>query len=90
MTDTVPGASYVDIARAARWAAAWKAGDQSGHLAVINEILRDGRWVGFAVAMGVRHVQVCDEFYDTDCQQILDEFAFDANAMANRERLGDV
>jgi hypothetical protein len=89
MSDT-KGASYVDVARAARFASALSAGDQAGWAAVIAEVRRAGRAEQFAIALGIRVVQIAGEFYDTDCQQILDEFAFDANAMANRERSGDV
>lgn len=88
MSDT-KGASYLDVALAARFAAALSAEDQPGWVAVIAEVRKSGRMEQFAIALATRLVQIAGEFYDTDRQAILDAFAFDANAMANRERFGD-
>lgn len=85
-TNPTANANYQDVALAARFVAALAAEDQPGWVAVIAEVRQSGRMEKLAVALGTRLVQVAGEFYDTDRQAILDEFAFDANAMANRER----
>lgn len=80
---------YEDAARAARLVSALAAEDRAGVEAVLVDAKTDDRLVFLALALAIRHVQVCAEFYDTDMGKMLDEFAFDANAMANRERFGD-
>lgn len=80
---------YEDSARAARLVSALAAEDHAGVEAVLTDAKNDDRLVLLALALAIRHVQVCAEFYGTDMRKVLDEFAFDANAMANRERAGD-
>lgn len=82
-------AKFEDIARAARLVSAMAAGDRDGSTSVLVDAKTDDRLTQLATAIAIRHVQVCSEFYDTDMQKMLDEFAFDANAMAFRERNGD-
>lgn len=82
-------ARYEDSARAARLVSALAAEDRDGVEAVLLDAKNDDRLVYLALALAIRHVQVCAEFYDVDMVKMLDEFAFDANAMANRERFGD-
>ncbi|WP_099024708.1 hypothetical protein [Mycolicibacterium palauense] len=82
-------ARFEDMARAARLVSALASQDHPGVGAVLREAKADGRLVQLALALALRHIQVCSEYYDVDTQQILDELAFDANAMAFRERHGD-
>ncbi|NOP96962.1 hypothetical protein [Mycolicibacterium fortuitum] len=70
-----------DVARAARLAAAMAAEDVPGVGAVIEEAKQADGLVGLALALGARYIQVCAEFYDTDCQKMLDTFAMDAMNM---------
>lgn len=80
---------YEDSARAARLVSALAAEDHAGVAAVLADTKSDGRLMNLVLALAIRHVHVCSEFYDVDMRKVLDEFAFDANAMANRERCGD-
>lgn len=80
---------YEDSARAARLVSAVAAEDRDGIEAVLLDAKNDDDRVYLALALAIRHVQVCAEFYGDDMHKMLDEFAFDANAMAHRERCGD-
>ena len=84
-----PNPLYQDVALAARLVSALAANDQPGWVAVIAEARASKRMEKLALALAIRHVQVCAEYYDTDRQAFLDGYAFDANGMANRERNGD-
>lgn len=75
-----------DTTRASRFVAALKAGDQDGYLASIGEAKRLDRITVFAIALGVRLVQVADELYGDDCQAQLDGWALDADWFAEREK----
>lgn len=77
--------SHADVRRAACLVAALSAGDQTGIETVIDEAKRDGALVGLVLAVAVQHVQVCAEYYDTDCQQILDRLAMEAMNMGTSE-----
>jgi hypothetical protein len=66
--------SAIDVARAARFAAAVSAGDDEGAGAILRETQQQNGLVGLALALAVRHVQVAGQFYDSDRQQILDLF----------------
>jgi hypothetical protein len=79
-------ASLDDVAAAARLVSAISAEDQPGWAAVIAEVRSAGRMEGVALALAVRHIEVCAEYYDTDRQKFLDGFAFDACGKANRAR----
>lgn len=74
--------SAIDVARAARLAAAVSANDQDGVEAVIQEAHRRNGLIGLVLALATRHVQIAGEFYDTDRQQILDMHAMDAMTYA--------
>lgn len=67
-----------DVASAGRLAAAVSADDVPGWSAVIAEAIGRGRLVELLMAMTVRHVTICGEYYDTDRQAFLDMHAFDA------------
>jgi hypothetical protein len=80
MTDKI----YRSMSRAARWAAAYKAGDEPGHQAVAAEIRTDHTELSAFCAMGVRLVQVVEDLCaltGQDPQKVLDEFACDAIAV---------
>lgn len=81
---------YENIAIAARLVSALSAGDDPGLDAVLIEARRSERLLEITLALAVRHVQVCGEYYGTKCQTQLDELAFDANTLARRERNSDV
>ena len=89
MTDKI----YRSMSRAARWAAAYKAGDEPGHRAVAAEIKDDpGELLGAFVAMGARLVQVTEDLCKLtgeDPQQVLDEFACDAIAVEHGGSITD-
>jgi hypothetical protein len=74
MTDSMPA----DVARAARLVAAVAADDQNGVGAVLKEARDRDRLPQLALALAVRFADIAREFYDTDCQTILDGFAMDA------------
>ncbi|MDG5772367.1 hypothetical protein [Mycolicibacterium fortuitum] len=74
-----------DVARAARLAAAMAADDIPGVGAVIKEAKQADGLVGLALALAAQHITVCAEFYDTDCQKMLDTFAMDAMNMGTSE-----
>ncbi len=80
------------MSRAARWAAAYKAGDEPGHQAVAAEVRADHTELGAFIAMGVRLVQVTEDLCKLtgqDPQQVLDEFACDAIAVEAGRSIGD-
>lgn len=66
-----------DVARAARLAAAMAADDQPGIKAVLEEAISTDALVGLVLALAIRHVNICREYYDTDCQKILDTYAME-------------
>ena len=68
----------VDVARAARLAAAVSANDPDSIAAVFREAKNANRLTEMALALAQRHVQICSEFYDTDRQTMLDMYALDA------------
>lgn len=78
-----------DTARAARLVSAMAANDQSGTQAVILEAKGDDRLVHLVLALALRHIQVCAEYYDTDMQAVLDEFAFTVNGLASTNPTDD-
>lgn len=79
------GSSAADVARAARLAAAISADDQDGAKTVLQEATAADALVGLALALAVRHFQICSEYYDTDCQTILDTYAIEAMNMDTSE-----
>jgi hypothetical protein len=83
---------YRSMSRAARWAAAYKAGDKPGHQAVAAEIRADGSELSAFIAMGARLVQVVEDLCKLtgeDPQKLLDEFACDAIAVEHGRSIGD-
>jgi hypothetical protein len=70
--------SATDVARAARFASALSAEDETGATAILREAQQDNGLAGFSIALGVRLVQICSEYYDVDRQRILDMFAMEA------------
>lgn len=74
-----------DVVRAARLAAAMAAEDVPGVGAVIEEAKRADGLVGLALALAARHIQICAEYYDTDCQRVLDTYAMEAMNMGTSE-----
>lgn len=79
--------SAVDVARAARIVAALAADDNDGALAIIQGTMRQDGPVGLAglvLATATRLAAIAKEFYDTDCQKILDTFAMDAMIAAEK------
>lgn len=67
-----------DAARAARLVAAASADDAEGVGAVMLEARTADRIEELLLAVAAHFVDVARQFYDTDCQGILDRFALEA------------
>jgi hypothetical protein len=68
----------VDVARAAQLAAAVAADDMNSAGVILKQTMDDQRLPQMSLALAVHLSKVAKEFYDTDCQTILDGFAMDA------------
>lgn len=68
----------MDVARAAQLAAAVAADDHNRVGVILKEAISRDRLPQLALALAIRFAEVAREFYDTDCQTILDGFAMDA------------
>jgi hypothetical protein len=86
---TTPAENIEDTTRAARFVAAFAAGDHDGYIAVINDVQKGGksRLVGFATALGVRCAQLARELYGDTVQVELDGFALDASWLEEQEAI---
>lgn len=78
---------YQDLARACRLASAVSARDTPGVQAVFAEASASGRMQHLALAAAIRLVQVATELH-SDGQGYLDDIAFDAITMTQRETEG--
>ncbi|KUH90632.1 hypothetical protein [Mycobacterium sp. IS-1556] len=79
--------SALDAARSARITAALAANDNDGAQAVIAETMSQDGPVGLAglvLATATRLAAIAKEFYDIDCQRILDMYAMEAIAFAEK------
>ena len=57
--------SATDVARAARFASALSAEDETGATAILREAQQDNGLAGFSIALGVRLVQICSRVSTT-------------------------
>lgn len=65
------------IARAAQFVADWNT-DEPGFTQALVEARQDGQLAEFAIALGVRVLQLTADLYGEDAQAQLDGFAIDA------------
>jgi hypothetical protein len=79
--------AYGDVAAAARLVAAVNAGDTGGWVAILAEAAVRGRLGELCLATAAQCASLAGEYFDTDCQTMLDMRALDALSAAQQDGL---